>query len=936
MFDQIRFYSGHSLNDVRANGRRTFFALLCIAAGVAAVVSLQTLIVMTNDALNGNLQAANRGDLQINYDMMMSSSDTTVQDGGVKSGILQRSDQTFFGSSMPSYSITLNGLQQIKAWLNTNYPGQASVTYRIGLADSMSLFGVAGAGTTVTAVTSGSAASQVTPVIVESKVYPYYSTLTATNGQSLAELLQQPTDIVLDTISAGKIGAKVGDTVRPDGANAEFTVRGIVPSRAEVRNFMNDSFAGAFGFYFLDTSAMKHFPNVMPQVSVIYVKLNDPALSDTIFRALAKAFPYLNIGTLDSLRKGIKEVTDQTDQLFSTMGLVSLLLGSIGIANTMQVVVRRRLVEIAVLKTLGLQAEQVTELFLVEALLMGVVGSLFGVLLGWVIAFLIKGVAQTLLAQELVFRPELGPALAGLVIGTLVTTIFGFLPTLNAGQVRPATVLRPTNSLLPRAGLLRTLLALAVIIVALSLVAQTVLGNFGSALIVTVGAFLVAGIVYTLLLLVIWLIGHFLPSFGSVDLKITLKQLLAGRGRNAMTLLALVIGVFSLSLITLFADTTNNALQLAVKQANGGNILVNLMSDQSLNAVEQILKTTDGVRSYGVMRSYQMTLVSLQEPGGTTLNKDQLKARIRTNLNRSQSMSSSEDSGQNESRQANAVNDVVQSLGTLNGLDVGQSLNGAAPQMSAGRAFTTADASKPVMYIVNDNNTQLAGIRLGDKLTYALGKAGDGPAQTFEIIGIEPAALFSTGELFIPYQSVPATFHPTTVLVTVDVDDKQIMALRGQLSAVPGAFVIETAALTQLVSSVVNTFTTFPTLIALLGLIVSGVVIANSVVLTTMERRREIAVMKAIGVQRERVLAMLLLENGLLGFIGGLLGVGIGVVILILILSTSGSNGGLTQVIPYGTAFVLMVLCIAIALVAAATTAWGASGEKPLGVLRFE
>ncbi|MCZ7544294.1 MAG: ABC transporter permease [Anaerolineae bacterium] len=111
-----------------------------------------------------------------------------------------------------------------------------------------------------------------------------------------------------------------------------------------------------------------------------------------------------------------------------------------------------------------------------------------------------------------------------------------------------------------------------------------------------------------------------------------------------------------------------------------------------------------------------------------------------------------------------------------------------------------------------------------------------------------------------------------------------------------------------------------------------GVVIANSVALSTMERRREIAIMKSVGLQRERVLAMLLLENGVLGLIGGLIGVGIGLVALVMLTAAVGLAG----VVPYGSALLLMGLCILVALVAATTTAWGASGEKPLNVLRYE
>jgi len=65
MFEKIKFYLRHSLNDMRVNGQRTFFALLCIAAGVSAIVSLQTLAVMAGDSMNSAVQETNRGDIRI-------------------------------------------------------------------------------------------------------------------------------------------------------------------------------------------------------------------------------------------------------------------------------------------------------------------------------------------------------------------------------------------------------------------------------------------------------------------------------------------------------------------------------------------------------------------------------------------------------------------------------------------------------------------------------------------------------------------------------------------------------------------------------------------------------------------------------------------------------------------------------------------------------
>jgi putative ABC transport system permease protein len=193
---------------------------------------------------------------------------------------------------------------------------------------------------------------------------------------------------------------------------------------------------------------------------------------------------------------------------------------------------------------------------------------------------------------------------------------------------------------------------------------------------------------------------------------------------------------------------------------------------------------------------------------------------------------------------------------------------------------------------------------------------------------------FNTGgTMRAPVGIFPDNINPSTVSILVDIDEGQISELRQAIAEVPGTFAIPTSIFTQLITSILGTFTAFPLLVAALGLLVGGVVIANSVALSTMERQHEIAVMKAVGLQRERVLGMLLLENGILGFIGGLLGVGIGLVNLVIF--TTMANIPL-DAIPWGTAFLLMALCIGVSLLAAITSAWSASGEKPLTVLRYE
>ena len=135
---------------------------------------------------------------------------------------------------------------------------------------------------------------------------------------------------------------------------------------------------------------------------------------------------------------------------------------------------------------------------------------------------------------------------------------------------------------------------------------------------------------YLLLSLLIWLVGRFVPSFGLIDLKLSLRQMLAGRGRAAMTLLALVVGVFSLSTITLLADSVNNLLQFSLEEASGGNVTISVGLPQQLPNIERRARTNGrACSSYHVQRTYNMKLVSVQE-GDTTLTPDDLRERLKS------------------------------------------------------------------------------------------------------------------------------------------------------------------------------------------------------------------------------------------------------------------------------------------------------------------
>ncbi len=996
MFGRLIFFVSHSINDLRVNKQRTLFALLCIAAGVAAMVSLQTLGVMINKTLTGSLQESNRGDLRLIPTGTWSTYTTEL-------------DEAMFGGTV----FTPQGVDYMRNWLDSAYPGSV-VTYR----QPLNGFGV---GWSVFDLERDTDKSFIMNFIIEANKYPVYGTIKSKDGKPLGDMLQAPTDIVLSQNLADDLEAQAGDTLRISGASQDFTVRGIVPTDAEA-GFSNSGtgfLAGLFGFYYLDVSAAPLFDGIVPgQAAELYVRLDDPSQVDRAQRQIERQFWAVDVTSTTDLREQNTLISERVDDMVVVMGLVSLLIGGIGIINTMLVIVSRRTTEVAVLKTLGLEPVEITGLFLVEAILMGVIGSLLGIVGGWGLAYLTKGFAENFLGQSLVFTIAMQPVITGFVVGVVLTTIFGFLPTLAAGQIRPANVLRPSDTVIPKAGRVSAFVAMVALVMSLSIVAQSILGDllegiksldvitigvgaaygvlmaiplvvgdflsmrrrrrgrswllhgllwlvllaglpaagafFGMnvpALIILTGTAVMVGYMYILfwliiwavgggriseiwpgilvllfplfwplipvlivILLPVWVLGRLIQRFSFVDLKIAMRGMLSTKGRGASTLLALVIGIFTLSVITMLVDSITTAFGQLLEDVTGGNVLVFAAAGntETLNAIRTRLdEEGDSLRSFAIVGSYETQLTEFY------------------------------DASANRSITGGTLRSMRGWFDSVDGREIDSNLPDVT--FAEGRQLDPArdnqpDADGAWSAVVQNDPEYPFPVGVGDVMTFRVGQgAGQNNLVKMKVVGVFEEADIASGSdsnLYAPLSAFEG-YDPTEVFAVADVKESDIRTVRRSLAEVPGTFVLETRFINDLVNRIVDQFTSFPILVAALALFTGGFVIANSVALSTMERRREIGVMKAVGLQRERVLGMLLLENGLMGLIGGLIGVGISFVIL-LILLTQMFEGDLGNKIPYGIAFALMGLCIAISLVAAILSVWGASGEKPLNVLRYE
>lgn len=144
------------------------------------------------------------------------------------------------------------------------------------------------------------------------------------------------------------------------------------------------------------------------------------------------------------------QLIEQISGILGVIGLVigaiasiSLLVGAVGIMNSMYTSVLERTREIGVMKAIGATNSNIMSIFLMEAGLIGLVGGVLGVAVGSALALLVGYISPSLnLGFTLLIRIEWQLVVFGIVFALIVGMVAGFLPARSASKLKPVDALR--------------------------------------------------------------------------------------------------------------------------------------------------------------------------------------------------------------------------------------------------------------------------------------------------------------------------------------------------------------------------------------------------------------------------------------------------------------------------------------------------------------
>lgn len=431
-------------------------------------------------------------------------------------------------------------------------------------------------------------------------------------------------EVVLDQKHAEQMGVNVSDTVAVTSSDDQFKMREV--KVVGIVQTTTDPMFSSYAQLAMEETAWERLAGKGQDLSQIMVD----AKSDTTQTQTAIAKYFEDQGIVDvvvntadeQVVKDIADMTGGTDQLtiiLLVFALVALVVTGLVVMNTFSVVIAQRTRELALLRTLGAKRAQIRRSVLIEALLIGVIASTIGVALA---IALMAGLIQLLrgLVPDMSYATlalDARGIIVPLVVGILMTVLAAWLPARRAMSLAPLAALRPFDaaSVKNRAGIVRVIFGLLLTLAGIALLAYGALEND---LLVAFGGGLLSfpGILMLASLFVpatVFGVGK-LFSGRSVAGKLASLNAVRNPGRTTATATALLIGVTLVSMIMVGGQSAKATLNGSIS----GEYPIDLqVAQESLTSqgLATELSAVDGVEHAA---AYKLRSIKTEFPDGSS------------------------------------------------------------------------------------------------------------------------------------------------------------------------------------------------------------------------------------------------------------------------------------------------------------------------------
>ncbi|MBB5938270.1 ABC transporter permease [Streptomyces zagrosensis] len=710
-----------------------------------------------------------------------------------------------------------------------------------------------------------------------------------------------PTDVMVDADTAKKKKLKIGDTVRIIAVPGDFTTTITGIATFQVTN------PGSAIFYLDDETAQRRLLGATGKYTSIALTAAPGVGHDELKKSvIAKLGP----GSDLKVKTKAETKEENKDDLgafldvmkYAMLGFagIAVLVGIFLIVNTFSMLVAQRTREIGLMRAIGSSRRQINRSVLLEALLLGVVGSILGVLGGIGLAIglmkLMGTMGMNLDTSELTVKAT--TPIVGVVIGVLTTVIAAYIPARRAGSISPMAALRDAGTPAEgRAGKIRAVLGFLLT------------GSGAAALAVTANAdkaadgamFLGLGVLLTLIGFIV--IGPLLASvvvralsavllraFGSVG-RLAERNALRNPRRTGATGAALMIGLALVACLSVVGSSMVASASDELDKSVGADFIIEADNGPIKPQVERAIKGAKHLSHVTDYKSFEDAI--LTTPSGKKIKEE-----------------------------VNAASPTY-----------AQDLRSPVIEGKLVDGFAKNAIAIPEGFAKDHK------VAMGDTLSVDF-KEGGTAKVTVRVIASEDTA-FNKGSIHIGVETakahVTADNMPQNLMMFAEAkeghDREAYESIKAGLAIDPSVNVRDQADYKKLLEDQIGQMLNLVYGLLGLAIIVAILGVVNTLALSVVERTREIGLMRAIGLSRRQMRRMIRLESVVIALFGALLGLGLGMAWGATAQKLLALEGLKTLEIPWPTIITVFIGSALIGLLAALIPAFRAGRMNVLNAI---
>jgi len=736
--------------------------------------------------------------------------------------------------------------RQAKELLGADYVIHANTELEQSFVDRMDTLGTAVAHTSSMAsmayfMTSTSGTRLVRVVAMKGN-FPFYGELETSPDSAYAVMKKEEPYAMVDANLATQFDISTGDSLKIGNVTFQYAgeVKKIPGGGGVQATFMPSVY---INMAYLDSTGLVQYGSRISHD--VYLKTINTEKAEEVAALLKRDVKKLGhtYETVASRKENLGKAFENLYRFFNLLAFVALVLGCIGVASSVHIYVREKRATVGVLRCIGASGWQVFNIFLIQTVSLGILGSFLGVLLGLILQYSIPLVLGEFIPVDINVAISWVAVLQGITVGIVIAVLFSVLPLVNVRFVPPLVVLRTAieNS---RKVTKTTILTVSMIVIFPLAFAAFLTKSWMTGGIFFAGLLIAFACLALFARLLIFLVKKFFPTGWSFLWRQSLSNLF--RPNNQTTVLVVVIGLgaFLVATLSLIQNSLLNQVEFVGDENQSNTILFDIQKHQ-VDGVAQLVSD----HNFPVNQIVPIVTTRLKSLKGKQIGQVQKDT---------------------------TDNIPNWSLTREYRVTYRDSLHHSEELIDGKFQSEVQHPGDSIFVTISEGLLETLELAIGDEVV-------------FDVQGI-PITTYIGGVRTVDWPKDPPNFifvfpkgvlepAPKIFVLTTKTADKATAGVfqRELVTAFPNVSAIDLNIILETLQTFFDKVAFVIRFMALFSIITGLVVLAGAVINSKYLRMKENVLLRTLGAMKKQIVAMTLIEYGYLGFFAGLTGVGLSV-----------------------------------------------------------